>query len=225
MTRLHLALSSILVLAIVAVVAALAGRETAPKTSAAVPARSFEFTYQVHVPARQNSAGPTHLWIPLPQADGYQDIRGLHFDSPVSYIQGHDLEYGNAFAAFTPTAQQSAAGFDVVLRFTAVRREHRVALDAAPLQSVSALASRDPNLQRYLEPDKLVPLNGRIAELAREHTAGDTTPIQRLVTSTITCSLPCVMTIPAKAGVAATPSGRALQSVAIAPISILFSLA
>src|SRR5258708_26493523 len=179
MVRLQFALSSILVLAIVAVVAANAGRETAPKTSAAVPARSFEFTYQVHVPAPQDSAGPTHLWIPLQQADGCQDIRGLHFDSAVSYVQGRDLEYGNAFAALTPTAQQSAAGFDVVLRFTAVRREHRVALDSAALQRVSASASRDPNLQRFLEPDKLVPLNGRIAELAKEHTAGDTTPIQK----------------------------------------------
>src|SRR5713226_510681 len=161
MTRLHLALSSILLLALVAVVAAHAGRETVPKTSVAVPARSFEFTYQVHVPARQDSAGPTHLWIPLPQADGYQDIRGLHFDSPASYIQGRDLEYGNEFAAFSPTAQQSAAGFDVVLRFTAVRREHRVALDAAALQSASASASRGPDLQRYLEPDKHDQLNGK----------------------------------------------------------------
>src|SRR5260370_14646927 len=179
MTRRYLALSSILLLALVAVVAAHAGRETAPKTSVAVPARSFEFTYKVDVPSRQDSAGPTHLWIPLPQADGYQDIHGLHFDSPVSYTQGRDLEYGNAFAAFTPTAQQSAAGFDVVLRFTAVRREHRVALDSAALRSVSASASRDPNLQRFLEPDKLVPLNGRLADVAKEHTAGDTTPIQK----------------------------------------------
>jgi len=44
----------------------------------------------------------------LPQADAYQDIRGLHIDSPVSYVQGRDLEYGNAFAAFAPTAQQTA---------------------------------------------------------------------------------------------------------------------
>jgi hypothetical protein len=49
-------------------------------------------------------------------------IRGLHIDSPVSYVQGRDPECGNAFAAFAPTAQQSSAGFDVVLRFTAVRR-------------------------------------------------------------------------------------------------------
>jgi len=172
-------LSSILVFALVAVVAAHAGRGTAAETTDGIPARSFEFTYQVHVPANADSTGPTHLWIPLPQADGYQDIRGLQVDSPVSYVQGRDPEYGNAFAAFAPTMQQSADGFDVVLRFTAVRREHKVALDAAALQNPSASTSRDANLERYLEPDKLVPLNGTIAELAKEHTAGDTTALQK----------------------------------------------
>jgi transglutaminase-like putative cysteine protease len=180
MTRFRLVLSSILVFAlVVAVLAANAGRRAATQSTGAVPARSFEFTYQVHVPANADPAGPTRLWIPLPQTDGYQDIRGLQIDSPVNYTQGRDREYGNAFAAFTPTAQQSAGGFDVLLRFTAVRREHKVALDAAALQKISASTPRDPKLERYLEPDKLVPLNGTIAELAREHTAGDTTAIQK----------------------------------------------
>ncbi len=179
MTRSRLLFSSILVSALVAVVATHADRRTAVETSGGVAARSFEFTYQVHVPANADSAGPTHLWIPLPQADAYQDVRGLHIDSPVGYAQGRDAEYGNRFAVFTPTAQQSAAGFDAVLQFTAVRHEHKVALDAAALQNVPASTSHDPSLQRYLEPDKLVPLNGIIAELAREHTAGDTAPVQK----------------------------------------------
>jgi len=179
MTRFRLVLTSILVFAFIAVVAAYAGRRTAAETTDGIPARSFEFTYQVHVPANSDSAGPAHLWIPLPQSDGHQDIRGLRIESPVSHVQGRDPEYGNAFAAFAPTAQQSAAGFDVVLRFTAVRREHKVSLDAASLRNVSAAVSRHPSLQRYLQPDKLVPLNGIIAELAGEHTAGDTTPIQK----------------------------------------------
>ena len=147
MIRFRLVLSSTLVFALIAVVAAYAGRSTTAEMTDGIPARSFAFTYQVHVPANPDSAGPTHLWIPLPQADAYQDIRGLHIDSPVSYVQGRDLEYGNAFAAFAPTAQQSAAGFDVVLRFTAVRREHKVALDAASLRNVSAVPSEDPSLR------------------------------------------------------------------------------
>jgi transglutaminase-like putative cysteine protease len=34
-------------------------------------------------------------------------------------------------------------------------------------------------MKRYLEPDKLVPLNDTIAELAKQQTAGDTTPLQK----------------------------------------------
>jgi transglutaminase-like putative cysteine protease len=180
MTRFRLVLLSILLLAFVAVVAARARREAqAEITGATMPARSFEFTYQVHFPANPDSAASTRLWIPLPQADAYQEIRSLHIDSPVWYSQGRETEYGNKFVVFKPTAVQSAAGFDVTLRFTAVRREHKVALDAATLQDASASTPRDPSLQRYLEPDKLVSLNGTIAELARDHTAGDTTQIQK----------------------------------------------
>ena len=179
MTRFRFALSLILVFIMVPLIAVLRSPATATETSQAAPARSFEFTYQVHVPANADPAGPTHLWIPLPQADDYQDVCGLHIDSLMSHVQGHDPEYGNAFAAFTPTMQQSAAGFDVRLQFTAVRREHKVALESAALQNAATPAPRDANLQRYLEPDKLVPLNGAIADLAREHTAGDATPIQK----------------------------------------------
>jgi transglutaminase-like putative cysteine protease len=179
-TRFRLVISSILTLALLAAVAAHAHRAAVAETAgAAAPTRSFEFTYQVQVPANADSHGPTHLWIPLPQADAYQEVRSLHIDSPAWYSQGREAEYGNKFVVFKPTAEQSAAGFDATLRFTAVRREHKVALDAATLQSVSTSILRDPILQRYLEPDKLVPLNGTIAELAKEHTAGDTTQIQK----------------------------------------------
>src|ERR1700726_4118940 len=117
MTRFRLLLSSIFVFALFAVGVAYAGGRSAAEMTDGIPARSFEFTYQVHVPANPDSAGPTHLWIPLPQSDGYQDIRGLRMESPVSHVQGRDPEYSNAFAAFTPTMQQSAAGFDLLLRF------------------------------------------------------------------------------------------------------------
>src|SRR2546430_11485340 len=69
MTRFRLVLTSILVFAFIAVVAAYAGRRTAAEMTDGIPARSFEFTYQVHVPANSDSAGPAHLWIPLPRSE------------------------------------------------------------------------------------------------------------------------------------------------------------
>jgi transglutaminase-like putative cysteine protease len=152
---------------------------TATADSPSSPAsRTFEFTYQVHFPPVESSPGPAHLWLPLPPADGFQDVRSLHIDSPVSYSQGYDPEYKNRFAMFKPTSQQAAGGFDVAVRFVATRREHKVPLDPSVLNA-SASTVKDPLLRRYLEPDKLVPLNGAIAQLAKEHTAGDTTPFEK----------------------------------------------
>ena len=155
-----------------------AGLTSSDNSSSAVATRSFEFTYQVHFPAVENPAGPVRLWIPLPQADGYQDVSSLRIESPVAYSEGRDSEYKNTFGEFKPTAQQAAAGFDVTLSFIATRHEHKVALVGATANN-AAVSSSDPMFRRYLEPDKLVPLDGTIAELAKEHTAGDTTQIEK----------------------------------------------
>jgi len=100
----------------------------------------------------------------------------LRIECPVSFSKGHDPEYGNPYALFSPTAAQLAAGFDVMVHFTATRLEHKVDLVSVSSTATSNTAA-DPLLQRYLEPDKLVPLNGVIAELAREHTARNTSDI------------------------------------------------
>jgi transglutaminase-like putative cysteine protease len=150
-------------------------------SSSSEPTRTFEFTYQVHVPANAGIVTSARLWIPLPQADSYQEITQLHIDSPVAYSQGHDPEYDNTFAMFIPTARQIVAGFDVAMHFTATRREHKSIVGGSTPGTESAnIPPVDAKLlQRYLQPDKLVPLNGEIAELAKAHTAGDTTQLQK----------------------------------------------
>jgi len=64
MTRFRLVLSSTLVFALIAVVAAYAGRRTTAEMTDGIPARSFAFTYQVHVPAKPDSAGPPIFGFP-----------------------------------------------------------------------------------------------------------------------------------------------------------------
>ena len=153
------------------------GTKSAAASSPA--SRKFSFTYQVHVPENKEAHGKFLLWLPLPQDDGYQKIEDLRIESPVSYTEGHDPEYNNPFALFRPTPAQLASGFDVSIRFVVTRLEHKADLVKA---SASSPATKPPSpamLQRYLEPDKLVPLNGVIAELAKEHTAGDTTDIAK----------------------------------------------
>ncbi|HKN74589.1 MAG TPA: transglutaminase-like domain-containing protein [Candidatus Acidoferrum sp.] len=178
MTRRLLSLASILAVSLCLVYVAHPFCAANADSAVAMASRTFEFIYQVHFPAAEDLAGPVRLWIPLPQADGYQDVGNLHIESPVAYSQGRDPEYKNSFAEFKPTPQQAAAGFDVTLHFTATRHEHKVTLVGATANNI-AVSSSDPMFRRYLEPDKLVPLNGTIAERAKEHTAGDTTQIEK----------------------------------------------
>ncbi len=153
------------------------GRPVSAETSPSAAPRTFEFTYEVHVPGNP-APGASHLWIPVPPSDAYQEIRDLRIESPVSYKLERDPEYGNQFAVFTPRGAPSAAGYEVKLRFTVMRREHRVALAGAKLENATA-PKPDPLLARYLKPDKLVPLDGVIADLSGEQTAGGKTPLEK----------------------------------------------
>lgn len=148
------------------------------RPESAAPTRTFNFRYEVQVPPTKVSAGKLPLWLPLPQQDAYQKVSGLRVESAVIHTEGHDLEYGNPYVVFAPTAAQAAAGFTATVTFTAIRSEHRVPLDP-PAKKSGTMALNDPSLKRYLEPDNLVPLNGVIADLAKEHTAGATTRLAK----------------------------------------------
>lgn len=141
--------------------------------------RTFAFSYQVHVPATKDAGGKFLLWLPLPQENEFQKISDLRIDSPVPHSEGSDPEYHNPYVVFEPTPAQLEAGFDVTVHFIATRFEHKVDLASVSSARVAASGSAPPDLQRYLEPDKLVPLNGVISELAKEHTAGDTTTLEK----------------------------------------------
>jgi transglutaminase-like putative cysteine protease len=144
-----------------------------------VPSRTFFFTYQVHIPPQPDAQGKLKLWLPLPQLDAFQKVQGLQVDSVAAHSEGRETQYGNSYALFEPTTAQLTAGFDATIRFTATRFEHKVSLDTASLKIAANNTPANSELQRYLEPDKLVPLNGVIADLAKENTAGDTSQVAK----------------------------------------------
>lgn len=150
-----------------------------PETSSEPVSRTFSFTYEVRVPVTKDPQGHMFLWLPLPQQDAYQQIRNLRIESSVDHTTGHDPEYGNPYALFQPSSDQLAAGFAVKVSFVAIRLEHKVSLASSPAKNGAVSPASDPSLKRYLQPDNLVPVNGVIAELAKEHTAGETTDLAK----------------------------------------------
>ena len=169
-----------LALLLIAGTAAILAVQAQPTPSDQPPAssRTLSFVYQVHVPATENPAGKLYLWLPLPQQDDYQKIENVQIESVVAHTEGHDPEYHNPFVQFEPTPAQVESGFDATVRFVATRREHKVDLVSTSAKAAKSTLSKG-ELERYLEPDKMVPLNGVISDLAAQQTAGLTDPLAK----------------------------------------------
>ena len=149
---------------------------SAPSETSA-PTRKFRFTYVASIPVLPADAKSSHIWIPLPQSDEYQTIRDLKIEAPFPYTRHRDPEYGNEFFYSQVPASHMSQPVDVRVSFEATRHEHRVALDLLSKTAPSRLASSD--LQRFLQPDRLVPLQGTIAQLSAQQTQGLEDPLAK----------------------------------------------
>src|SRR5262249_24774748 len=118
--------------------------------------RKFEFTYtaSLEIPG---GAGKAALWLPIPQSDQYQEITNLRIksDFPISFHT--DAEYGNT-VLFVSASSPQPEPLTVEVSFNALRREH-LNRPGAALKTGDAT---DPLMARWLQPDKLVPINQRI---------------------------------------------------------------
>jgi transglutaminase-like putative cysteine protease len=184
MKRLRVLVSAILLAAMGAAIVAIAAQENqtvSGDSNATAGTRTFEFSYQVHFPATADATGPVHLWIPYPtKLDVYQTpATNVSISENVRHANGRDKEYENEFIAFSPTAEQVASGFDAGVRFTVTRKEYVALREGAAVKRAAFAPPSAQMLQRYLQPDKLVPLNSTIAELAKEQTAGANTQLEK----------------------------------------------
>jgi transglutaminase-like putative cysteine protease len=158
------------------------GRSVAADSPPPAPdSRTFEFNYQVHFPATPDAQGAVHLWIPYPtKLDVHQTpASDVSITEEVRHAIGRDPEYGNEFIVFQPSTKQVASGFDAGIRFRVTRKEYIALRGGVAVQSVAYAPPSTPMLQRYLQPDKLVPLNSAIADLARQQTTGANTPLEK----------------------------------------------
>ena len=141
------------------------------------PARSFAFTYLTKIPALPPDDKVSRMWIPLPQSDRYQTIRNLKIDAPFVYAERRDPEYGNEYLYVQVPSSALKEPSEVRVSFEATRREHRVSLSGRSVVSQSRPMA--PDLQRFLQPDRLIPLQGTIEELSAQQTRGLADPLAK----------------------------------------------
>jgi hypothetical protein len=127
--------------------------------------RRFEFEYKATVKGVPAGAKKVELWLPMPHDSPFQKITDVRIESPYPY-QIHKAQYGNRVLHIGVSDPQQPS-FTVTLRFNVLRREHVL----AALQQVGytpAKERRDPDMARWLQPDRLVPTDGKIRQWAQE---------------------------------------------------------
>src|SRR5579864_9215636 len=141
----------------------------------ALASRNFVFTCITHVPAMPAGSRQLRIWLPLPYEDRSQGISHLKIESPFRYKIQRDKEYGDSYAYVAVQAEDAPKPFDIKITFHAERFEHRV----SPTPLIEPLGQPLVSPDRFLLPDRLVPIDGVIGELSDQQTKGATQPIDK----------------------------------------------
>jgi transglutaminase-like putative cysteine protease len=137
--------------------------------------RSFNFTYHADIPVSNPVAKKFEAWIPLPRDDAFQQIRDIKIETAVHFEiveQGSD---GNRVAYLEANAPLPTS-VPVTMTFATTRREEAADMIAAARDLPEPT---DGRFAAYLEPNRLVPLTGRIAQVSANLAETDVTPLQQ----------------------------------------------
>ncbi len=141
----------------------------APAKKLSPPYRKFHFTYSFTVKDIPSGAKLVRIWVPVAHTDDHQTVRLLHVKAPVQTTMGDESEYGNqVLYAEIHNPVQSTADFS--LEYEVTRREYSRG-DVAQLERKGTKPGVVPaSMQRYVSPDQLIPIDGKIKQLAEQVT-------------------------------------------------------
>lgn len=130
-------------------------------TGAIPKKRTVDFVYKTVVTAIPAKAGIVECWVPVPHSNDFQQISNLTISTPVSYTLEKG-QYGNQYLHIR-LIKPTPARIPVDVRFTATRQEHI----QANLREGRETAVREPGVDQWLKPDRLVPLDATIKRWAQ----------------------------------------------------------
>lgn len=132
--------------------------------------RSFTLRYAVDVNEISQDARRIDVWLPVPQTDEDQEITSLRVDAPIAHNFEREDEYGNLVLKFEGH-EPIPSRIPIVLEATVTRRP-RVSAGRADPSAAPVLPRATAHAERFLAPDRLVPVSGVIRDVALE-VAGD----------------------------------------------------
>ncbi len=160
-------------LAVCTLASLLAAQSAPDKQKFSPPSRKFRFTYAFTVKDIPAGAKLVRVWVPVAHTDEHQTVRLVNVKSPVQTTMGTESEYGNQilYAEIHNPVQSSV---DFSLEYEVTRREYSRG-DFAQLERKDTKPGVVPaSMERFVQPDKLIPTDGKIKELAVQVTGSQT---------------------------------------------------
>jgi transglutaminase-like putative cysteine protease len=156
-------LSSLLVLSLAACQLA---AQTASKLEKFSPAsRTFRFTYNFTVKNIPSGTKRVRVWVPVPQTDQHQTVRILALKAPAKTRITQEPEYGNRML-YAEIQNPSMENAQFSLEYEIKRREYSRGDYAQLKQADQAPTVVPASMNRWIEPDALIPTDGKIKQLA-----------------------------------------------------------
>src|ERR1051326_5988451 len=131
--------------------------------------RSFEFTYRASIDDLPQQSKRVQVWIPLAMSDANQKTIVKRISGPVPTRVTREPRYGNRML-YAEIHNPKKPSFAFSVKYRVTRREYsKGSYDS--LMRYNGLQSRTPPAaERLLQPDRLVPIDGKIKEIAEETT-------------------------------------------------------
>ena len=141
----------------------------------AQPKRHFTFHYEFSV-LGVTAGEKLQVWFPRARTDAFQQVRIVSITSDLPLKKTSESKYGNSlFYAVAPRAAKAEYKFDV--EYDVVREERTTFPGAGAKPKLLRASAKQAS--EFLGPDKLVPVAGRLADLAAEQVQGRTTTMDR----------------------------------------------
>ena len=151
----------------------LAAQATSSSQKFSPPSRTFRFTYSFTVKDIPAGTKLLRVWIPVAQTDEHQTVRLVETKAAVKTQITREPEYGNRilYLELQNPAQSTAS---VTLVYEVTRKEFSRG-DYAQLERKDSKPGLVPaSMTRFVEPDQLIPTDGKMKALADQVTGNAT---------------------------------------------------
>lgn len=150
----------------------------APSEKVSEKVRKFDFTYEVTIKGLSSETRLVRVWIPLASSDQNQRVVVKKISSPGPMRTTREPEYGNRML-FAEIHHPKSPTAKFTVEYSVRRREYSKG-DYERLRRYNHEPVIVPVVaRRFLEPDRLVPIDGKMKQLAEENTSGESGAIEK----------------------------------------------